>query len=162
MKLLRLLIPVLLLTACVEEPVTQTAYTPILMKRADLENSITVTGARKIKKAGKIYRKGTLLFINEKFEGVHVYNNADPANPIALGFITIPGNVDISIKNDIIYADNSVDLVSLRYTNNEIVELHRERNVFPEIVAPDMGSIPDEYLPENRPANTVIVNWEKP
>ena len=162
MKLIRLLLPLLLLTACEEEPETYTAYTPVLMKRADLENSIEVTAVKKIKKAGKIYRKGTLLFINEKFEGVHVYNNADPSNPVALGFMKIPGNVDITINNDIIYADNAVDLVSLRYSNNEIVELSRERNVFPEIVAPDMGSIPDEFLPENRPANTVIVNWEKP
>ena len=162
MKIIQLLSFMLLFTACVEERETETAYTPVLMSRTDLETSIKVSSPRKINKAGKIYRAGNLLFINEKFEGVHVYNNASPSNPVALGFIDIPGNVDITIKGDIIYADNAVDLVSLRYENNTIKGLHRERNVFPEIVAPDMGSIPYDFTPDQRPANTVIVNWEKP
>ena len=161
MKLLYLLIPTLLLSACVEEPETYTEYTPVLLKRTDLEQSIKVEAARPIKNTGKIYRKGSLLFINEKFEGVHVYNNSDPKKPVALGFIKIPGNVDITIKNDIIYADNAVDLVTLRYANNQIQVLDRDREVFPEIVAPDFGNIPDQYTAENRPENTVIVKWEK-
>ncbi|WP_417601957.1 hypothetical protein [Owenweeksia hongkongensis] len=161
MKLLYLLIPALLLTACGEEPETYTEYTPVLLKRSDLEKSIKVESARPINDAGKIYRKGSLLFINEKFEGVHVYNNADPKKPVALGFIKIPGNVDITINNDIIYADNAVDLVALRYSNEQIQILDRDRDVFPEIVAPDFGNIPDEYTAANRPENTVIVKWEK-
>lgn len=162
MRVIKLLGALLLLTACIEEPETETAYTPVLMSRADLETSIKVSAPRKIDEAGKIYRKGDLLFINEKYKGVHVYNNADPASPVALGFILIPGNVDITIKGDIIYADNAVDLVSLKYKSEGIQVQHRERNVFPEIVAPDMGTIPDAFTAGQRPANTVIVNWEKP
>lgn len=161
MKLLYLIIPALILSSCGEEPERYTEYTPVLLKRTDLEKSIALEAARPIKDAGKIYRKGNLLFINEKFEGVHVYNNADPKKPVALGFIKIPGNVDITINNDIIYADNAVDLVALRFNNNSIQLLDRDREVFPEIVAPDFGNIPDEYTAANRPENTVIVKWER-
>lgn len=162
MKLLYLLVPLALLTACDPDPVQeQTEYTPILIKRSDLETSIKVGNPRAIKNAGKIYRKDNFLFINEKYEGVHVYDNTDPSAPKAVGFITIPGNIDISTYGSIIYADNAVDLVALTYQNGKIEILDRERNVFPEMVAPDLGWIPDEFNEENRPANTVIINWEK-
>lgn len=163
MKLLYLLIPIALLCSCDPDPWEEqvTEYTPVLLKRSELETSIKVSSPKSIKQAGKIYRLGNFLFINEKYEGVHVYDNVDPTNPKAIGFIAIPGNVDITTKNDIIYADNAVDLVALRYQNGQIEVLDRERNVFPEMVAPDLGMIPDAFNAENRPANTVIVKWEK-
>ncbi len=161
MKLLYPIILAALLLSCRPQPVRYTEYAPVLIERAELEKSIRLESARPIKNAGKIYRKDNLIFINEKYEGIHVYNNVDPTNPVALGFIRIPGNMDITIKNDIIYADNAVDLVTLRYSNSIIEILDRDRNTFPEMVAPDFGVVPAEYSPENRPKNTIIVKWEK-
>lgn len=140
---------------------TATRYRPILMQRADLEKSINVQSPKEIGAAGKIYAYQDLLFINERYRGVHVFNNTDPSNPTAVAFLNIPGNVDISIVDGVIYADNSVDLVALNYSDEAISILSRERNVFPEIVPPDFGLIPTEFLPENRPENTVIVRWEE-
>lgn len=152
------------LAACfgpVEEPVASTNYRPILMLRSDLEKSIEVKAPTPIKNAGKIYVYKNLLFINERFNGIHIFNNIDPTNPTDIGYINIPGNIDISIVDDVIYADNSVDLVALEFDGQKVTELSRQRNVFPEVVAPDFGAIPDQYLPQNRPENTVIIRWEQ-
>lgn len=129
------------------------------MERSELASSIQWTDAKVIETPGKIYIKDNLLFINEKFEGVHVYDNSNPENPIALGFITIPGNIDISIREDIIYADNARDLVAFRVVNDDIQMLDRNMDVFPEMNPPDGLGIPYEYTEGQRPENTVIVKW---
>lgn len=136
----------------------ESAYTPIIMNRSDLEQSIKLADAREIKDFGKIYIKDSLLFVNEKYEGVHVINNSDPSNPKNLGFIVIPGNIDISILNDVIYADNAVDLVALRYTGDSIQVVDRNRNVFPELEAPQGEQFYYNYNVD-RPENSVIVKW---
>ncbi len=144
-----------------DETVAVTEYKPVLVDRAELVKSVKMEGIREIEDAGKIYRNGNLLFINEKYEGVHVIDNSDPTNPTKLGFIKIVGNVDIAMTGNIMYADNAVDLITLRYDGTGVTVLDREENVFPEPVAPDWGSIPEEFNEKNRPANTVIVKWVK-
>tara|TARA_R110002050_G_scaffold98209_4_gene204163 strand:+ start:11204 stop:11599 length:396 start_codon:yes stop_codon:yes gene_type:complete len=128
------------------------------MQREDLEKSIKLDGPRAIKDFGKIYIKDSLLFINEKYEGIHVVDNSDPSNPENLAFIVIPGSIDISILNDVIYADNAVDLVAFRYNGSDITLLDRNRNVFPELVPPQGEQYYFNYN-INRPENTVIVKW---
>ncbi|MDZ7847755.1 MAG: hypothetical protein U5L96_13865 [Owenweeksia sp.] len=140
---------------------TLTEYKPVLMHRDDLQKSLQIAAARPIVNAGKIYRYQNILYINEKYEGVHVYDNADPSNPVAVAFLEIPGNLDIAIQNGVIYADNATDLVGLQLSAQNLTILSRTANVFPETVPPDFGGIPDAYLPENRPDNTVIIKWEK-
>lgn len=136
------------------------AYKPILMERNALENSIKLVDPQTINEFGKIYRYQNLLFINERFEGVHVIDNTDPSNPVNIGFITIPGNVDIAIKNDFIYADNAVDLIVISYdqAGQKVQVVDRNRDVFPELPAPD--GYPSSDL-NNRPENTVIVKWKE-
>ncbi len=134
------------------------SYKPVLMERSVLENSIKLVEPQSINEFGKVYRYGDLLFINERFEGVHIINNTDPENPVNVGFITIPGNIDIAIKDDYIYADNAVDLVVLSFNNQSVQLVDRNRDVFPELTAPDGYYSPDL---ENRPDNTVIVKWRE-
>ena len=38
-------------------------------------------------------------------EGVHIVDNSDPSNPTNLSFLSIPGNLDISIIDDYLYVD---------------------------------------------------------
>jgi hypothetical protein len=136
----------------------ESAYTPVIMERPDLEQSIKLVGPQDIEEYGKIYIKDSLLFINEKFEGIHVVDNSDPSNPENLAFIVIPGNIDISIINDIIYADNAVDLVAIKYTGDKITIVDRNRNVFPELLPPDGDFFYYNYQ-DDIPENGVIIKW---
>ena len=137
------------------------SYTPILMKRSDLENSVKVMDKAVLRNPGKIYHYNQYIFITEKYEGIHILDNSDPKNPVNKSFISIPGCVDLAVKNQVLYADNAVDLVSLSIADlNNIQVLSRNANVFPELLPPDFISMPEKYKAENRPENTIIIAWK--
>ncbi len=81
---------------------------------------------------GKIYLYQNYLLVNSRNKGVHVFDNQDANNPRHLGFIHVPGNVDIAIKNDYLYLDSYIDLVvvDIRDVQN-MAEVHRIEGVFP-------------------------------
>ncbi len=137
-------------------------YFAILMERDDLEESIIYREAQDIVDPGKIYYKDHTIYLNEKYKGIHVIDNSNPANPQNIGFINIPGCIDISIKNNSLLADNATDLVAIDISNlQQLSVTKRIQNVFPESTPPDWNEIPYMFTPANRPRNTVIVGWEK-
>jgi len=119
-------------------------YDPITLDRPIFESSITLQDAKGITDAGKIYVINELLFVNEKNEGFHVFDNEDPQNPTAIAFITAPGATDLAIKNNVYYINQAVDLIAVTYDKLEanLVVTKRIRNVFPTKISPD-GYIPD-------------------
>lgn len=127
-----------LATSCMDEYTEEfTANKPIYLSYDDLREAVQYAEARDLKNPGKIYFKDDHIFINEEFEGVHIINNEDPANPQNIGFIEIPGNVDIAIKNNTLYADSYVDLVAIDISNlSSPEEVNREKDVFPYTLPP--------------------------
>jgi hypothetical protein len=104
------------LSACSDECETNTTYTvqePVLMTRAAMIAAVESQPARPLVATGKIYAKDNLVFVNEKYQGIHVIDNRNPAAPQALAFINIPGNVDMSIRDNILFADAGPDLLAL-------------------------------------------------
>ncbi len=88
-------------------------YTPVYLKPQAFRIDIQKEPSRELKQPGKIYVYQNYLLINELREGIHVFDNSDPKNPVALGFIAIPGNVDMAINNGFLYADSYVDLLTI-------------------------------------------------
>lgn len=132
-------------------------YQPVIMKRSTFETTTGLESTpRTIENSGKIYVKGNYIFINEVNEGFHLVNNSDPSNPQNIGFIRILGSSDLSIKDDVIYANNATDLIA--FTINEIEETltitKRIENTFPQIWSPEGES----YY--NLEADDIIVNWQ--
>jgi len=78
---------------------------------------IALVNSRQVKNPGKIYRYKSFLLVNEIQEGIHVFENVDPKNPVAIGFIQITGNSDMAIKEDVLYADHMGNLVALTIDN---------------------------------------------
>lgn len=115
----------------------ESAYEPLSMKRETFETTITVGSARDIANAGKIYVNGDIVFINEMEKGFHVLDNTNPEEPKNIAFIEIPLATDLAIRNNTIYVHHAVDLVSMRFNQDEVEILHRERNVFPPLNSPD-------------------------
>ena len=138
-------------------------YKPVLMKRDALENSVSFQEPRQLCRTGKIYFKDDIIYINEKYKGVHIIDNSNPSNPTNLGFISVPGSVDMAMKNNVIFIDNATDLIAIDLsagiTNPTVTK--REKNVFPEHLPPDGLGLREEYIDGNRPENTVIIGWEK-
>jgi len=136
-----------------------TNYEPVIISRENLPATIKIKPPREISDAGRIYRQGSMLFINELRKGIHVIDNINPSDPKKIAFLEIPGNANLSMFGNIMYVDHAGDLVTLRYENDQLVELDRNASVFPELPPPDNSYIPYEYTAEGRPENTVIINW---
>lgn len=85
--------------------------TPEIMSKSDFRNSVTVTAPQNIEDAGKIYAYKDYIFVSDKNKGVHIIDNVNPKFPKSVKFIKIPGNEDISVKDDFLYADSATDLL---------------------------------------------------
>ncbi len=90
-------------------------------------SAIELQAPQKLHQPGKIYVKDDMLLINEMGKGIHVVYNENPADPKKVAFVKIPGNIDVAMKGDIIYADNYMDLVTL---NTKTGSINRVKGVF--------------------------------
>jgi len=135
---------------------------PIVMSQAEFSESVDVIAPRPIEESGKIYTYKDYIFVNDKYQGIHVINNANPQQPVKIGFIRIIGNVDISIKDDYLYADSLTDLVVLDISDiNTINQVARLKNVLNN----NQGFFPFEadvveYDEFNNIGDGILVGWE--
>lgn len=158
---LLLLVP-LFLASSNDDYYFPTDFYPILMERSELEKSVFIREPQDIQVTGKIYYKDNIIYLNERFKGIHVIDNSDPTAPTNVAFINIPGCIDIAIKNNSLLADNAIDLVSIDLSSGfeNLKVTKRVRNVFPESTPPDLDYIPSRFNHSNRPEGTIIVRWE--
>ena len=115
---------------------TYTQFTPVYMSVEDFRDPgvIQSTSPQEIKNPGKIYIRENLIFINEYLKGVHVIDNSDPRNPRKVSFIEIPGNVDIAVLGNLLYADSHMDLLTINITDLQNATLEsRNTDVFPQV-----------------------------
>ncbi len=158
------------LTSCENDKCTRTeeytAFEPVYKRIDEMRTPATYVAGKGLTAPGKIfYYKGYLL-INEMNQGVHVIDNSNPEDPQNLGFIEIPGNLDMAVHNDILYADSYLDLVAIDMTNPQApVEVNRVQDVFQNFY-----SYSDEigYLVEYKPMDITRTidcsdpNWGNP
>ena len=108
-----------------------TYYKPVYTQLSDIRSSVGILPPQPLSTIGKIYFKDGFLFINDPGEGIHVIDNSDPSNPLIKSFINIPGNFDLAIRNNILYADSYIDLVAIDISDiNHVVEVSRLKNIF--------------------------------
>ena len=139
---------------------TITVAVPQTMSKAEFRSSVVIEAPKPILNVGKIYAYQNYIFINEKFKGVHIIDNSNPSLPKKIAFIYIPGNEDISVKNDILFADSAVDLVVLDISDiNTISEVNRLQDVF-SVYDYQIPSEANEADFSNVNFNTdIIVGW---
>lgn len=107
-------------------------FTPVIFTTNQIRQNIGIETARTLQEPGKIYTKDGFLFINEIKQGIHVIDNRNPESPKTVAFIRIPGNGDIAVRNNILYADSYMDLVALDISEvTNIRPVKRINNVFP-------------------------------
>lgn len=97
-----------------------------------------VSGPTAIVQAGKIYIYQDYLFINEPGKGIHIFNNVDPSKPLAMAFLSIPGNVDLAVLDGKLYADSFTDLLTFDLENPASPKLlTRNKDVFKVLLEMD-------------------------
>jgi hypothetical protein len=95
---------------------TFTQWNPIYKSDAEMNVNPTFEAARQLKNPGKIYFYDKYLLINEQKECLHIIDNSNLSAPKNLGFIKIDGNIDMAIKNNMLYVDSYDDLLSIDIT----------------------------------------------
>ncbi len=158
-----LLVITLFVGACnskMSTPSDYSSYKPVLMSRSDLLNSVALRPQRTIDTVFKVDFMGDIMLVGEIYKGIHLLDNLDPSNVRPLGFISIPGIIDFVVKDSIIFANNAVDLVSVKVVSpTEIQIVAREQDVFGELQPPDGRSMDPVFMRGHRPENTEIVAW---
>jgi hypothetical protein len=104
-----------LLQSCLKDKLTHT-YTlliPVYKDKNEVYANIKSNAPREIKSPGNIFLYGNYIFLNEIDKGVHIIDNTDPSKPVVKAFIDIPGNLDIAVKGNTLYADLYSDLVAV-------------------------------------------------
>lgn len=134
-----LLASAVLMPGCVNDKCKMTfsymRYSPVYMSPTEFRNSVQLTGVQDLKHPGKIFAIGNYLYVNEMAKGIHIIDNKNPRNPVKVGFIKIPGNYDLAIENNLLYADASVDLLVFDLSNPAQPTLaNRVENTFPHML----------------------------
>ena len=123
-------------TACLKDNCAQmhtySYFIPVYKTKDEVRANIKSNPSKSITQPGKLYVYGNYIFLNELDKGIHVIDNSNPSAPHNISFIDIPGNLDIAVKGNTLYADLYTDLVTLDITNpSNVVVKKITDNVFP-------------------------------
>jgi hypothetical protein len=135
-SIVSLLVFIFFLSGCVKDNITRTYtysyYLPVYKTTAEVRANIKSNSSQQVVNPGKIVLLGNYIFLNEVDKGIHVIDNSNPASPRNVAFIDIPGNMDLALKGNTLYADLYTDLVTLDISNplNVVVKKYNE-GVFP-------------------------------
>ena len=129
-----------------ETTTTYITYQPTFESMADLRPQVSILPPQPREGQGKIYVYGDYLLLGDPDLGIHVYDNSDQTNPQAISFINIPGNRDMAIRNNRLYADSYVDMLVFDFSNpGSVVLSKRVENVFP-LYNMDFGMAADNEM----------------
>src|SRR6476620_11254892 len=92
---------------------TYTIYSPVYKAKSEVLASINGVSTTNIVHAGKLYIKDNFIYLNDVNKGIHIIDNSNPSHPVQVAFLAIPGNLDIAIKGNILYADMYDELLAL-------------------------------------------------
>ncbi len=141
--------------SCVKDTCTRryTFWEPVYRTRDEVRANIKNNAPREIEHPGKIFIRGNYIFLNEIDRGIHIIDNSNRSAPRSIAFIDIPGNLDMAVKGNMLYADFYTDLVAIDISNPlQVVVKKFTENIFPERYWGN-GFSPDQTM--------VIADWRR-
>lgn len=121
MKTKHLLIAVagvgLLATSCTktkgEITMTYNKASAVYADLNEIRNVPLVASPTSINQPGKIYIGDDILLIGEKEEGIHVFDNTNPNNPVPISFLQLPMTREFYVDGNFIYAEGHYDFMKI-------------------------------------------------
>ncbi len=169
MKKLIYLLPLLLcgLWSCsdnVSETVTYKINEPVFMSVQDFRTAVKVSSRpEQIENYGKICFYEGFMYISEAGKGIHILDNRNPSLPKNVGYIELPGNADLAIRDNQLYADSYIDLVWFDVSNPAKPELKgRLTDIFPKALPPMPNEFGFDYAMcyDQNKEKAVVVGWK--
>jgi len=131
------------LTSCFDLPegFNGLGLKPVYASPDDFSTVVTLQPQENIDQ-GSFFTADGFFYINERFRGIHVYDNSNPNDPMKLYFWNIPGCSEFTIDGELLYADNSRHLLTIdisdkadiKYVSHveDIYTGDQQNNNFPE------------------------------
>ena len=142
----------------VKSTVTYTANVPVYVSFSEFRAPKAAKPAQQMLNPGKICLYGDYLFINEILKGFHIVDNSNPASPKFVAFVELLGNIDVTVKDNMLFADSFIDLVWFDVSNPaQPVESGRFENVFQNVLPATGNDYPAKEMDLSK---GVIVAWE--
>ena len=108
-------------------------YKPVYGTDSSAKRISYTSSAQAAVSLGNIYAFRNYIFQLDPGLGIHVIDNSTPSSAHKIGFITVKGCSQISIKNDKLYTNSYDDLVVLDFSDLQNVhEYSRLKGVFTE------------------------------
>ncbi|MDR0581397.1 MAG: hypothetical protein LBG31_00365 [Prevotellaceae bacterium] len=155
------LLAVMVLNSCnddLQNTVTYSVNEPVYMSFSEFRTPPPVKAAQEIVNPGKICLYGNYIFINEITKGFHIIDNTHHSSPKPVGFIDLPGNIDMAVKDNLLFADSYIDLVWFDITQPaQPKAAGRLKDVFPNVLPPVDNEYPVKEIDNSK---GVVVGWE--
>jgi len=107
---------VLLVQGCLKDHCSRTirykVYTPEYIPLSEARAMVGTLGPTPLVATGKIFYHDGYLFIGEPNKGIHVIDDREPSRPANVAFLRVPGNLDMTVSGEVLYADSYVDMLS--------------------------------------------------
>lgn len=139
--------------SCTKDKVTEsyTFFRPVYETSAQTRDNIKSDAPQPVESPGKLAVKGSYLYLTELGKGVHIIDYSNPKAPQNISFINIPGNADISVRGNYLYADCYTALAVIDITNPQQVKLNKFLN----------GVFPDRFSGLSSDTDKVIITWQQ-
>ena len=151
----------MVLSSCndeIQNTITYTVNEPVYMSFSEFRTPPPVKAAQEVVNPGKICLYGNYIFINEITKGFHIIDNTHPSSPQPVGFIELPGNIDMAVKDNLLFADSYIDLVWFDVTQPaQPKAAGRLEDVFPNVLPPVGNEYPVKEIDNSK---GVVVGWE--
>jgi len=149
--------------SCLKDSTTKryVYFKPVYKAKEEVWANMKTGPAQDIKMPGKIYIKGNYIFLNEVDQGVHIIDYSNPASPKNIAFIAIPGNEDIAVQDNYLYADEYSDLVTFDISDPLNVKLlDTDSHAFPErYYSPGDDQVIVDWIKVDTTATGDYTNW---
>ncbi len=142
-------------TSCVKDSakMNYTMYSPVYQTSAEVRANIKSAAPVTVSGSGKMYLLGNYLFMNELYKGVHIIDISNPSSPPNKAFISIPGNEDIAVIGNTLYADCYTDLMAIDIKD----PLNSKLTSYISNIFPDRRYVGGFYADSGK----VIIDWTK-
>jgi hypothetical protein len=114
-----------LFTSCIKDKnlKTYTLRRPVYSLKKSVIDAAKIGEPQSLNNPGSFVLYNNTMYVNEKEKGIHVIDYSNPSAPQNKGFIPVPGNLGLSIKNNYLYADCFGDLMVFKIITKENIEL---------------------------------------
>ena len=158
-----LFVVILFFTGCLKDSIERkyTFYRPVYRTKDQVRQNIKSLQAVDLVKPGKMFYKDGYVFLNELDKGVHIIDVKNPAAPLKVAFVNIPGCIDLAVRGNILYADLYTDLVAIDISNPLDVKLTTAINgVFPHRYYDAFSADTSKVITDWIRVDTTVINQD--